>query len=104
MSVFLPRVRPRIIHSTQSPRLVANGLGLLVLVVSVLGLELFDERDVLLLGLVRGDALVDLLLPCVLLCLALYAGGKKMMSAGVNDLGWAELQLVRRSCDQQGGK
>lgn len=57
-----------------SSRLVADGLWLLVLVVSVLGLELLDERDVLLLGLLLGDVLVDLLLPGVLLCLALRAG------------------------------
>lgn len=60
----------------EGPRLVADGLWLLVLVVAILGLELLNERDVLLLGLVRGDTLVNLLLPRVLLCLALCAGRK----------------------------
>lgn len=51
--------------------LVADSLGHLVGVVSVLGLQRLDERDVLGLGLLLGDALVDLPLPGVLLCLAL---------------------------------
>ena len=48
-----------------------NILRLLVGVVAPLGLELLDEGDVLLLGLLRGGALVDDLLPSVLLGLAL---------------------------------
>ena len=50
----------------------ADSLGFLVLIVAVLGLHLLDERDVLLLGLLGGDILVNNLLPCVLLRLALY--------------------------------
>ena len=49
----------------------ADSLGLLVLVVAVLGLHLLDELDVLLLGLLGGEVVVNNLLPCVLLRLAL---------------------------------
>lgn len=52
--------------------LSTNSLGLLVRVVAVLGLQLLHESDVLLLGLLDIDTLIDLLLPCVLLCLALF--------------------------------
>lgn len=52
--------------------LSANRLGDLVCVVAVFALELLDQRNVLLLGLLGSDALVDDLLPCVLLGLALY--------------------------------
>jgi hypothetical protein len=50
----------------------ADGLGLLVLVVAVLGLQGLDEGDVLLLGLGGSQALVDELLPGGLLGLALF--------------------------------
>lgn len=54
------------------PRLLpANGLGLLVLVVPVLGLHLLDLGDVLLLRLLDRDAVVDRRLPGVVLGLAL---------------------------------
>lgn len=53
-------------------RLRADGLGFLVGVVAVRLLELVDESDVLLLGLLDGLALVDDLLPRVVLGLALY--------------------------------
>lgn len=52
-------------------RLRADGLGLLVGVVAVLLLERVDEGDVLLLGLLRGEVIVDDLLPRALLRLAL---------------------------------
>lgn len=52
--------------------LVGNGLGLLVLVVAAGLLEAVDEGDVLLLGLVRGGAVIDNSLPRVLLGLALF--------------------------------
>lgn len=39
--------------------------------VTVLLLERLDESDVLLLGILRGDTLIDELLPCVSLGLAL---------------------------------
>lgn len=56
----------------------ANSLGLLVLVISVLGLHLLDEGDVLLLGLVGVAAgVLDGLLPGALLCLALLSFAKK---------------------------
>lgn len=61
-------------------RLSTDGLGDLVRVVAARRLELLDEGDVLLLGLLGGDALVDDLLPRVLLGLALYVGGKRMVS------------------------
>jgi hypothetical protein len=54
-------------------RLVTDSLGLLVLIVAARGLEALDEGDVLLLGLLGGGAVVDDLLPCVLLGLALDA-------------------------------
>ena len=64
------RVRPTL-KLKCFPSLVTNGLGLLVLVVSATLLQLLDEGNVLLLGLVRGNALIDELLPSVLLGLAL---------------------------------
>jgi hypothetical protein len=57
--------------------LSADGLGDLVGVEAVRLLELVDEVDVLGLGLLGGGALVDLLLPGVLLGLALRIGGKR---------------------------
>lgn len=54
-------------------RLVTNSLGLLVLIVAARGLEALDKGDVLVLGLLGGGAVVDDLLPCVLLGLALNA-------------------------------
>jgi hypothetical protein len=54
-----------------APLVATDGLGLLVRVVAVLALERLDEVDVALLGLLGGDALVDDLLPSVLLGLAL---------------------------------
>lgn len=65
-SLIIPRI-----NRLLGRALVADGLGHLVGIVSVLGLERLDERDVLGLGLLLGDALVDLPLPGVLLCLAL---------------------------------
>lgn len=59
--------------SKKSSGLFADSLGDLVLVKAVLGLELLDESDVALLGLLGGDALVDNLLPGTLLGLALYS-------------------------------
>jgi hypothetical protein len=49
----------------------SNGLGLLVLVVTVGLLQLLDQGDVSLLGLLGGDALVDNLLPGLVLGFAL---------------------------------
>lgn len=51
----------------------ADSLGLLVLVVAVRLLQLLDESDVPLLGLLGSDALVDELLPRGLLRLALFS-------------------------------
>jgi hypothetical protein len=51
--------------------LPANGLGLLVLVVAVLGLHLLDLGNVLLLRLLGADAILDGRLPRVVLGLAL---------------------------------
>lgn len=51
--------------------LVANSLGLLVRIVTVSLLQLLDQLDVFGLGIGGGDALVDNLLPGVLLGLAL---------------------------------
>lgn len=51
--------------------LSADSLGSLVLVVAVLSLTLVDQCDVLLLGELGGDALVDLALPGLGLGLAL---------------------------------
>lgn len=54
------------------PSVATNSLGLLVLVVSVLGLHLLDEGDVLLLSLVgTAVGILDGLFPGGLLCLAL---------------------------------
>jgi hypothetical protein len=57
--------------------LSADGLGDLVGIEAVRVLELVDEVDVLGLGLLGSGALVDLLLPGVLLGLALRIGGKR---------------------------
>lgn len=63
------------VESTPQMLLVAaDGLGHLVLVVAERLLELLDQGDVPRLGLLGGDALVDDLLPCVLLGLALFCG------------------------------
>ena len=61
----------RLVQNCRAQRLFANRCGNLVLVKAVLGLELLDESDVALLGGVGRDALVDDLLPGVLLGLAL---------------------------------
>ena len=58
-------------HPLESHSLSSNGLRHLALVIAILGLELLHQRNVLLLGLLGRDALVDLLLPSVLLRLAL---------------------------------
>ena len=65
--------------STSSLR--SNGLGDLVGVVAVLLLELLNESNVPLLGLLGGDTLVDKLLPGVLLGLALYCGSYVLAEA-----------------------
>ena len=55
-----------------SRNLVAtNGLGRLVRIVTVGLLQLLNQLDISVLGLLGGDALVDNLLPCGLLGLAL---------------------------------
>lgn len=51
-----------------------NGLGLLGLVIAVFRLELLDLGDVLLLGLLGGEAVVNNLLPGIVLGLALFIG------------------------------
>lgn len=65
-------------------RLRADGLGFLVGVVAVRLLELVDESDVLLLGLLDGLALVDDLLPRVVLGLALQVEHAGL--GGIGDL------------------
>lgn len=67
--VFISSPSSRLDLSAQ--RLFANSGRDLVLVKAVLGLELLDESDVALLGGLGRDALVDDLLPSVLLGLAL---------------------------------
>lgn len=39
----------------------------------MLGLKRLDKRDIFLLGVLGGNALVDEFLPCLSLCLALFA-------------------------------
>jgi hypothetical protein len=63
-------------------RLSANGLGLLGGIVAQRNLELLDESDIALLGIVGSGALVDLLLPSVVLGLAL-----EIEHAGLGGLG-----------------
>lgn len=53
-----------------------HGLGLLVGIVAVLLLHLFDLGNVLLLSLLRGDAVINGLLPRVVLGLALVCVSK----------------------------
>lgn len=62
-----------------SSLVATDSLGLLILVVSILGLHLLDERNVLLLGLVSVVVgVLDGLLPGTLLCLALYIREKSV--------------------------
>lgn len=68
--------------ATRGGLLVADGLGLLAGVVAVGSLELLDEGDVLGLGLLGGGAVVDLLLPGVLLGLALRVGVRRSAGGG----------------------
>lgn len=49
-----------------------DGLGLLGLVIAVFRLELLNLGDILLLGLLGGETVVDSLLPGVVLGLALF--------------------------------
>lgn len=51
--------------------MLLRGLGLLGLIVSVLLDQLLDKSDILGLGVLRGDTLVDVLLPLVALGFAL---------------------------------
>ena len=51
-----------------------DSLGLLALVVAARNLELLNESNVTLLGLLGGDALIDDLLPGILLGLTLFPG------------------------------
>ena len=69
--------------------LPTNSLGLLVRIVPVLLLHLLDLGDVLLLGLLGGESVVDGGLPSVVLGLALR---------GVSGLGG--LRRVRKQADQ----
>jgi hypothetical protein len=69
-SLELPRCLDPVSYGTPHA-LFADCLGLLVGIVSVLGLGLLDHVDVALLSVLGGDALVDDLLPRTLLRLTL---------------------------------
>jgi len=93
-SLHMPSPRSSM-HCVPHPKLLpprrldlfpANGLGLLALVEAIHGLQLLDQLDVALLGLLGGDGLVDDLLPRALLRLALEvedARGLGLLDRGV---------------------
>lgn len=88
----------RLVHIYElAPSLRANSLGLLVRVEAVRLLELLDESNVPLLGLLGGDALVDELLPGALLRLALYSEAalvsfsSRICDGGLG--GWTDLEV-----------